>query len=143
MANIIDPALGEDVPLGHAHKTTMLTTSNGIKVGVIGLAEKEWLEAVNALPPNLIHIDPVIAAIQLIPDLRAQGAEMIVALCHQREYHDLRLARSVPTGLIDIILGGHDHHYRYSKIHETHVLCSGSGFRQLSYIEARRIAAGK
>lgn len=40
--------------------------------------------------------------------------------------------------MIDIILGGHDHHYRYSKVKDTHILCSGSDFKQLSYIEARR-----
>ena len=57
LANVTDPALGDDVPLGHAHKTAMLTSSNGIKIGLIGLAEKEWLEAVNALPSNLIHTE--------------------------------------------------------------------------------------
>lgn len=80
------------MPLGHAQKTVILTSSTGIKIGVIGLAEKEWLEAVNALPPNLVYIDSPTAAIQLVPDLRAQGAELIIALCHQREVHDNRLA---------------------------------------------------
>jgi len=138
LANVIDPALGDNVSLGHAEKTAILTSSNGIKVGLIGLAEKEWLEAVNALPPNLIYIDSSVTANQLIPHLRARGAEIIIALCHGREVHDNRLADETPRGLIDIILGGHDHHYRYSKIKDTHVLCSGSDFKQLSYIEARR-----
>lgn len=66
---------------------------------------------------------------------------MVIALCHQREVHDNRLAEETPRGLIDIILGGHDHHYRYSKVKDTHVLCSGSDFKQLSYIEARRRTA--
>lgn len=116
----------------------MLTSSNGIKIGLIGLAEQEWLEAVNALPPNLMYRDSVDVAKELVPSLRAQGAEIIIALAHQREFHDNRLARDTPTGLIDIILGGHDHHYRYSKIKNTHVLCSGSDFKQISYIEVRR-----
>lgn len=138
LANVIDPALGDNVSLGHAQKTAILTSSNGIKIGLIGLAEVEWLEAVNALPPNLIYIDSSIAANQLVPDLRARGAEIIIALCHQRERHDVRLAEETPRGLIDIILGGHDHHYRYQKVKDTHILCSGSDFKQLSYIEARR-----
>jgi 5'-nucleotidase len=57
---------------------------------------------------------------KLAPSLREQGAEMIVALTHmvlhfhlivliQREHNDVLLANSVPDGLIDIILGGHDH----------------------------------
>lgn len=136
LANVTDPALGEDVPLGHAKKSTMLTSSTGVKIGLLGLAEKEWLEAVNSLPANLVHTDPVVTARKLIPELRAQGAEMIIALCHQREVHDKRLAEEVPE--IDIILSGHDHHYRHSKVHDTHVLCSGSDYKQLSYIEASR-----
>jgi 5'-nucleotidase len=42
LANVLDPALGDGVSLGHCEKTFILTSSNGIKVGVIGLAEREW-----------------------------------------------------------------------------------------------------
>lgn len=136
LANVTDPALGDDIPLGHAKKTAILTTSTGIKIGLIGLAEKEWLEAVNSLPTNLVHTDPIVTARKLIPELRAQGAEMIIALCHQREVHDTRLAEEVLD--IDIILSGHDHHYRHTKVRNTHIVCSGSDYKQLSYIEASR-----
>lgn len=136
LANVTDPALGDDVPLGHAQKTVILTASTGIKIGLIGLAEKEWLEAVNSLPANLVHTDPVVTARKLISELRAQGAEMIIALCHQREVHDISLAEAVPD--IDIILSGHDHHYRHAKVRNTHIVCSGSDYKQLSYIEASR-----
>jgi 5'-nucleotidase len=58
---------------------------------------------------------------ELVPTLRAQGAEIIVSLNHmvpvlsiillrQREPNDVRLAQTVPNGLIDIVLGGHDHY---------------------------------
>src|ERR1700742_4314910 len=40
--------------------------------------------------------------------------------------------------MIDLVLGGHDHYYQHSLINGTHVLRSGSDFKQLSYIEARR-----
>jgi hypothetical protein len=43
LANVLDPALGKDIPLGNVGRTTALTSSNGIKVGVIGLGEREWL----------------------------------------------------------------------------------------------------
>lgn len=39
---------------------------------------------------------------------------------------------------MDIILGGHDHHYAHDVINGTHVLRSGTDFKQLSYIEAFR-----
>lgn len=116
----------------------MITSSNGIKVGLIGLAEEEWLATVNALPPNLVFKSQLETVKKHAPSLRAQGAEMVIALCHQREVNDNRLATDVPPGMIDIILGGHDHDYRYSKINGVHVLCSGSDFKQLSYLQVRR-----
>lgn len=42
LANVLDPALGEDVALADCEKTTILKSSAGIKIGVIGLAEREW-----------------------------------------------------------------------------------------------------
>lgn len=138
IANVLDPALGENIPLGNCQPTYMLTASNGIKIGVVGLAEREWLDTINSLPPNLIYRSASATAKELVPKLREQGAEFIVALTHQREPNDNKLAEKVPEGLIDIILGGHDHFYGHSFINGTHVLRSGTDFKQLSYIEARR-----
>ncbi|OJJ50118.1 hypothetical protein ASPZODRAFT_1109296 [Penicilliopsis zonata CBS 506.65] len=42
LANVLDPALGEEEPIANCLKTVMLTASNGVKVGVIGLGEREW-----------------------------------------------------------------------------------------------------
>ncbi len=78
---------------------------------------------------------------ELVPGLRAQGAELIVAVSHQREPNDNKLAENT-DGLIDTVLGGHDHFYQHNIINGTHVLRSGSDFKQLSYIEARRQADG-
>lgn len=75
---------------------------------------------------------------ELIPDLRAQGAQIIVALTHAREPSDIKLAEKTPPGFIDLILGGHDHFYSHQIINDTHILRSGTDFKQLSYIEARR-----
>lgn len=115
----------------------MLTTSNGIKVGFIGLGEREWLETINVLPPNLIYRSATATAKELVPQLREQGAEIVICLSHQREPNDNKLAKQT-DGIIDIILGGHDHFYGHSFINGTHVLRSGSDFKQLSYLEARR-----
>ncbi|KAL9094121.1 MAG: hypothetical protein Q9165_003536 [Trypethelium subeluteriae] len=138
LANVLDPGLGDDVPLGRAQKTMVITSSNGIKIGIIGLVEKEWLETINSLPPNITFKSAAATAQELIPGLRAQGAELIIALTHQREPNDNKLAEETPPGLIDIILGGHDHYYGHQIINGTHILRSGTDFKQLSYIEARR-----
>lgn len=133
-----DPQLGDDVPLGNAEKTVMLTASNGIKIGVIGLVEREWLDTINSLPPNLVYKSASATARELVPGLREQGADMVVAVTHQREPNDNKLADKIPEGLIDLVLGGHDHYYSHSVVNGTHVLRSGTDFKQLSYIEARR-----
>lgn len=137
IANILDPALGDGVPLGHAKPTHMMTSSNGIKIGLIGLGEREWLATINSLPPNLIYKSASATARELVPQLRAQGAEIIICLSHQREPNDVKLAEQT-DGLIDIILGGHDHFYNHQFVNGTHVLRSGTDFKNLSYIEARR-----
>lgn len=42
LANVLDPGLGEDQALGGCEKTMLLEASNGMKVGIIGLGEREW-----------------------------------------------------------------------------------------------------
>lgn len=73
---------------------------------------------------------------EIIPKLREQGCELVVALTHMREPNDVKLAKKTAPGLIDLILGGHDHFYSCQKINSTYVLRSGTDFKQLSYIEA-------
>ncbi|KAI2621301.1 Metallo-dependent phosphatase [Xylaria nigripes] len=137
IANVLDPALGDDIPIGNCKKTFVMTSSNGIKIGLIGLAEREWLATINSLPPDLIYKSASETAKELVPQLRAQGAEIIIAVTHMREPNDNKLAEQT-DGIIDVILGGHDHYYNHSVIKGTHVLRSGTDFKQLSYIEARR-----
>ncbi|KAI2795309.1 hypothetical protein POX_a01915 [Penicillium oxalicum] len=138
LANVLDPALGEDVPIANCGKTHLLTSSNGIKVGVIGLGEREWLGTINSLPPDLIYKSASATAAKLAPKLRDQGAEIVIIVSHQREPNDVKLAKNLPAGLVDIIMGGHDHFYAHSIVNGVHVLRSGTDFKQLSYIEAFR-----
>jgi 2',3'-cyclic-nucleotide 2'-phosphodiesterase (5'-nucleotidase family) len=138
LANVLDPALGDGVPLGNAKKTHIITTSNGIKIGLMGLGEREWLDTINSLPPDIIYRSASEVARELVPQLRAEGAEIIIAITHMREPNDNKLATQLGGENIDLILGGHDHFYAHSFINGTHVLRSGSDFKQLSYIEVRR-----
>ncbi|RPA92859.1 Metallo-dependent phosphatase [Choiromyces venosus 120613-1] len=140
-ANVEDPALGEGVSIGGLPKYVILESSNGFKVGVIGLVEREWLDTINSLPPNLKYTSASAMAKELVPKIREQGADIIVAVSHQREPNDVKVANNIPEGLIDIILGGHDHHYAHQIINGCHVIRSGCDFKQLSYIEARRKSA--
>lgn len=105
-ANVEDPALGAGVSIAGLPKTCMLTSSNGIKIGVIGLVEREWLDTINSLPPGLIYKSASATAKELVPGLREAGAEIVLAVSHQREPNDVKLAENIPEGLIDFILGG-------------------------------------
>ena len=137
-ANVLDPALGDNIPLGNCKRSVILTSSNGIKIGVIGVVEREWLDTINTLPPNLKYLSASATVAEIAPQLRAEGAEMIVVVSHQRQPNDDKLATKLQPGIADIVLGGHDHYYAHSIINGTHVLRSGTDFKQLSYIEARR-----
>lgn len=88
-ANVEDPALGEGVSIAGLPKTVTFESSNGIKIGVIGLVEREWLDTINSLPPNLIYTSASATAKKLVPELREQGCEIIIAVSHQREPNDV------------------------------------------------------
>ncbi|KAK4194120.1 putative 5'-nucleotidase precursor [Triangularia verruculosa] len=102
LANVLDPELGEGVPIGNAKKTHIITTLNGIKIGLIGLEERDEV------------------ARELIPELKEQSADVIIALTYQREPNDNQLARNLGGGMINIILSGHNHFYAHSYINGTY-----------------------
>ncbi|KAK9456784.1 Metallo-dependent phosphatase-like protein [Dipodascopsis uninucleata] len=109
---------------------------SGIKIGFIGLVEPEWLETINSLPPDLEYRPFTEVGLELATKLRNEdNCDMIVAVTHMREPNDLRLAKELPPGTIDLVLGGHDHFYSHKIANGVDVLCSGTDFRDLSYIE--------
>ncbi|KAJ5700825.1 hypothetical protein N7536_003838 [Penicillium majusculum] len=138
LANVLDPALGEDTPIADCGKSRMLTSSNGLKIGVLGLGEREWLGTINSLPPDLIYKSASQTARVLAKQLRDEGADLVIAVTHQREPNDYKLANNLSPDLVDIILGGHDHFYAHAVVNGIHVMRSGTDFKQLSYIEAFR-----
>lgn len=93
-------------PFGGGRPQLMVTV-NGVKVGLFGILTTETaglaagIGGVRFLPEQE-------TARAAVASLRAQGAEVVVALTHQDLDRDLALARTVAG--IDLILGGHDHH---------------------------------
>lgn len=96
------------------------------------------LGTINALPPDLIYKSASQTAQVLAKQLREEGADLVVAVTHQREPNDYKLANNLSPGLVDIILGGHDHFYAHAIVNGIHVMRSGTDFKQLSYIEGFR-----
>lgn len=88
---------------------SMLYDLDGLKVGVIGLANLSSLNSIydedNSLGVKVLHhVDVVNAEGQL---LRDQGADLIVVVSHMGLDDDIELAGEVE--MVDLVLGGHHH----------------------------------
>src|SRR5690606_931739 len=79
-------------------QTTALVEVDGVKVGLVGLVSRG---------EETRCVDPIVAARIGAERLKAQGAEVIVALTHLTIAEDRALLAAVPE--IDVVLGGHDH----------------------------------
>ena len=79
LANVLDVNTRE--PLGGAARTALLDAPGGVKVGVVGLAEQEWVETLPMIEPEeLEYLDFVTEGRRLASELRAAGADVVVAL---------------------------------------------------------------
>jgi len=130
MSNVIDNETGR--PLGSGRRTHVMM-HNGIKIGLMGLVEKEWLDTLSTIDPKEVtYTDFIKVASQLSTQLRNEGCEIVIALTHMRTPNDIKLARN--NANIDIILGGHDHVCEDHLINGIHIIKSGTDFRQFGII---------
>lgn len=79
-------------------KDSVLIERMGKKIGIFGLFHPAL-----KLPPELEARDPIPHAREMVKQLRAQGAAMVIALAHEGYDRDVELARAVPG--IDLIVG--------------------------------------
>ena len=87
---------------------TYIIEKGPFKIGVIGIAEQEWLDTFNDLEEPLDLTDQIETSNRLVKELREEkGCNMIIALTHAWLANDQKLANGVQG--IDLILGGHDH----------------------------------
>lgn len=86
----------------------VLKRLGGITAGIIGLGYPNTaLTTAKKNVEGLVFSDAIGAAKELVPQMRREGADIIVALTHLGLGHDQELARSVEG--IDVIVGGHSH----------------------------------
>ena len=141
LANVVDKASGK--PLAGAAPTHVLE-KGGVKVGFVGLAEREWIATLALVPEDSVeYTDFVVAGRRLASELRReQGCHVVVALTHMRVPNDERLAAEAPE--FDVVLGGHDHHYEVRKVEPHGVLMvkSGTEFRWVTRVSVELPAAG-
>ena len=101
-ANVIDKKTGRtfgDTP------EFVVREFDGVKVGIFGIILPETLTS-SRPGPDVDILDPCATAARVIPKIRAEGAQVIVALTHLSMAEDKQLARC--SG-VDVIIGGHEH----------------------------------
>ena len=81
----------------------------GLRVGLFGLAEKEWVDMMPlAVNVPCTYEDYIECSRRMTHFLKTdKSCDVIIALTHMRLPNDRELAEKVPG--IDLILGGHDH----------------------------------
>jgi 5'-nucleotidase/5'-nucleotidase/UDP-sugar diphosphatase len=101
----------------HAIRAWTVVEAGGLRVGVIGLTTQA---EVKRLVPGEFEIgDPLAAALDLLPELRAQS-DVVVALSHlghsqadpyppSRGIRDVELALALPHAAMPVIIGAHTH----------------------------------
>jgi len=99
-------AFGVDGRYFTGEQQTMIVDVDGIKIGFFGLITVETPE-LSSTEKKVCFSPLAFTARRMIQELKAQGADVIVALTHLLFAEDQQLAKEVPE--IDVILGGHDH----------------------------------
>lgn len=124
-----------------------------LRVGLLAVSEN-WLAGCSQLKPGeLVYADYIDIAKQVSAQLRAEGAEVVIAVTHSREPNDLQLTKEVPG--IDLLLGmqlrliskygtqnnlgGHDHDYIVDL--PQRVIKSGEEWRRLSHVTVSKASS--
>ena len=85
--------------------TTMIEKA-GYRLGFLGLITPDTAE-ISTAGDTVAFLPQAEVAATLATELRAAGADLVIALTHNRTSQDMALLRRVRD--IDIVLGGHDH----------------------------------
>jgi len=131
LSNVIDTNTGA-VPTG-LHEG-IIFTRGGIRIGVIGVVEEDWVGTIKHWPANFKH-QPMDQTCKRLsrklrhPRLQGGPCDIIIALTHSVLKNDIELAKSSlaypatpgrsadmgKTHGVDLVLGGHDHDYYVGK----------------------------
>lgn len=135
VSNVLDEATGK--PFGGA-SPRLVREYGGLTLGFLGLClAGEEITAGNR--EGVEFVDPFAAAERYLPELRAAGAELVIALTHLDYADDVRLARRFPE--IGLILGGHEHFPIATHVERTLIVKPGSDARNVAQIDVSRPAA--
>jgi 5'-nucleotidase len=103
----------------------------GAKIGFFGLLTPDTAQF-SSVGPDVTFLDPCETAKKIVPLMRAQGAQVVVAITHLAMREDKQVARCAP---IDVIIGGHEHEMLESLSGHTPIFKWGSDARDLGRID--------
>jgi 5'-nucleotidase len=132
-ANVVDSKTGRtfaDTPAFDVR------SFGGAKVGIFGLTLPET-KTTSKPGPTTEFRDPCETARAVIPQMRAAGAQAVVALTHLSLAQDKALARCAADAnmKIDVIIGGHEHTLLQSSSGGTPIFKMTADARQLGRID--------
>jgi 5'-nucleotidase len=126
-ANVIDKKTGK--PFGET-PPFVIREFDGVKVGLFGLVLPETKQT-SRPGPDVEFEDVCETARRVVPEMRAAGAQVIIAMTHLSMREDKEVARCAP---IDVIIGGHEHSLLESLAGRTPIFKMTSDARELGRI---------
>jgi 5'-nucleotidase len=126
-ANVIDRKTGK--PFGGT-PPFIIREFDGVKVGIFGLVLPETKET-SRPGPDVDFQNSCETARRIVPEMRAAGAQVIIAMTHLTMREDKEVARCAP---IDVIIGGHEHRLLESLSGRTPIFKMTSDARQMGRI---------
>jgi 5'-nucleotidase len=125
-ANVIDESTGRPVRWPNVRPSTVVDTA-GLRVGIVGVMTYDGLTKTLAANVQGLATAPLIPTVEAeARRLRGRGVDVVIVLAHAggwcEQFDDpadlsscdedaeiFRLARRLPPGLVDAIVGGHTH----------------------------------
>jgi len=135
-ANVIDSKTGK--PFGDA-KSFVIREFNGVKIGIFGLVLPET-KLTSRPGPDVEFRSPCETARQVVPEIHAQGAKVVVALTHLSMREDKEVARCAD---VNLIIGGHEHTLLESQAGHAPIFKMNADARQLGRFDLNITPSGE
>ncbi len=114
-------------------RASVLREVGGVRIGFLGLITPDTV-TLSKPGPDIRFTGLLAAARRESAALRAQGAAAVVALTHNTIAEDREIAAA---GVVDLILGGHEHHLITEMAGRTPIFKAGSDARDALHVRLR------
>jgi len=151
-ANLIDMSTNERVDWDNVQSSTMVTRA-GINIGIVGVLTMSTLQTTMSANTSGLRITPLAESIITeARSLRDAGAALVIVVAHAgsrcTEFDDpldlsscamtgeiMRVANEIPEGLVDHIVGGHEHRGIAHVVNGIAITASYSNTRAFSRVD--------